>query len=60
MQAATKAAFAQHLGNIGMLFEHPASTFQIPTEEESRRKGCRQYLGVTHLTLRVFLMMQGV
>jgi len=60
MQSATKAAFAQHLGDIGMLFEHPTSTFKIPTKEKSRRKSRRQHLGITHLTLRVFLMMQGM
>jgi hypothetical protein len=43
-----------------MLFQHPAGTFKIPAKEHSRRKGRRQHLGITHLTLRVFLMMHGM
>jgi hypothetical protein len=60
MESATKAALTQHLGHIGMWFEHPASTFKIPTKEERRRKGRRQHLGSAHLTLRVFVMLHGV
>jgi hypothetical protein len=60
MESAIQATLAQHLRHIVMLFEHPASTFKIPAKEASRCKGRCQHLGITHLTLRVFLMMHGV
>src|SRR5262249_9935977 len=60
MESAMQATLAQHLRHIVMVLEHPASTFKIPAKEASRCKGRCQHLGITHLTLRVFLMMHGV
>jgi hypothetical protein len=45
--------------DVAVLFEHGASTFMIPSKEESGNQGGGHDFRIVHLTLTVFLMMHG-
>jgi hypothetical protein len=59
MKSSTKAALAHHVRDVAVLSEHGASAFMVPSKEYRGHQGGRHDCCIVHLTLAVFLMMQG-
>lgn len=58
MQAPTELTLAHHLEHIPLLFEYLTRRFLFTTKVHGCYDGRCHHLGIAHLTLWVFLMLQ--
>src|SRR5215207_2893616 len=59
MQSAIEPATAQHIWNIPMFTQILTGQTKVPFEVQHRHNGGRHDLGIRHLALGIFMMLQG-
>jgi len=59
METADQTVFAQHRGDVAMVFEEDSALFEITPKKARCYQGSRHYFGMGHLRLPVLRLAKG-